>query len=72
MNRPGYLRNRRWTPLEVAIWFSALIVEITIVILVVTRVVGPWALLIGSGIVAAVSLLGYRAETEQKKRNADD
>jgi hypothetical protein len=72
MIRPGYPRKRPWAPLEVAIWFLALIIMITVGILVVTKVVGPWALIFGSGIVAAVGLLRYRAETERANRNVDD
>jgi Flp pilus assembly protein TadB len=56
----------------VAIWLFALVAMITIGILFVTKVVGSWALLVGSGIVVAVALLRYRAETERAKRNADD
>lgn len=66
------LQSRRWTPLEVGICLSALIVTITLVVLVATDVVGSWALLVACAIAAAVSLMRYRAETEQKKRNADD
>jgi hypothetical protein len=56
----------------VAIWLSALIVTIILGILVVVKVVGPWALLIGSAITMIVCLLGYRAESERAKRSADD
>lgn len=62
-----YLQSRRWTPLEFGIWLSALIVTITLVVLVVTDVVGSWALIVASAIAAAVSLLRYRAETEKRK-----
>jgi len=55
-----------------AIWLLALVIVITVGILVVTKVIGSWALLISSGIVAVVGLLGYRAETERANRNADD
>jgi hypothetical protein len=56
----------------VAIWLLALLVIITMGILVATKVIGSWALLVSSGIVAVVGLLGYRTETEQANRNADD
>jgi Flp pilus assembly protein TadB len=60
------------TPFEVRIFFSALIVTIALVVLAATDVVGPWALLVACAIAMAVSLMRYRAEIEQKKRNADD
>jgi uncharacterized membrane protein len=72
MNRPGFPQSRRWTSPQVAIWLSALIVTITLGILVVTNVVGPWVLLIQIGITVVVSLLAYRAQTERANRNADD
>ena len=72
MTKFGYLRRRGLTPVEVRIFFSALIVTITLVVLVATDVVGSWALLVACAIAMAVSLMRYRAETEQKKRNADD
>jgi UPF0716 family protein affecting phage T7 exclusion len=67
-----YFQSKRWTALEVGVWFSVLIVTITLVILVATNVVGSWALIVACAIVAAVGLMRYRAETEQKKLNADD
>jgi hypothetical protein len=67
-----YLQSRQWTPFEVGVWLSALIVTITLVALVATNVVGSWALIVACAIVAAVSLLRYRAETKREKRNADD
>jgi Flp pilus assembly protein TadB len=68
----GYLQSRGWTPLEVRIFLAALIVTITLVVLVATAVMGSWALLVACAIAGAVSLMRYRAETEQKRRNADD
>lgn len=68
----NYFQRKRWTTLEVGIWFSVLIVTISLVFLVATNVVGSWALIVACAIVAAVGLMRYRAETEQKKRNADD
>ena len=50
---------------------SALIVTITLGILVVTKVIGSWALIIMSAIAAVVGLLRYRSEAAQKKRDAD-
>lgn len=72
VSKPGYFRNRQWTRLEVALWLIALAFTITSGILVVTKGVGHWMLPVGGGIAAAVGLMRYRAETEQKKRNADD
>jgi hypothetical protein len=65
---PGYPQSRkRWTPLEVVIWLSALIVTITLGVLVVTKVIGPWALVVMGAIGAGVGLLRYRVETKQEK-----
>ncbi len=72
VNKPGYLRNRRWTRLEVTIWLFALAFMITSGILVVTQVVGHWVLPVGGGIAAALGLMRYRAETERANRNVDD
>jgi hypothetical protein len=45
---------------------------ITSGILLVTQVVGHWVLPVGGVIAAALGVMRYRAETEQKKRSADD
>jgi len=67
---PGYLRNRGWTPVDVAIWLVALLVVIIIQTLSVIGVIGSWGLLAGSGVAMAVGFWRYRAETEQNMRNA--
>ncbi len=72
MNKLGYLRNRGWTRLEVAIWLFLLAFMITSGILLVTQKAGHWMLLVGGVIAAALGFMRYRAETEQKRRNADD
>lgn len=72
MKRPAYPRNRRWTRREVAIWISTLAFIIIAGILVVTQVVGHWALPVGAGIAAAVGLMRYRAETKQARQSTDD
>jgi hypothetical protein len=69
VSKPHYLRDRGWTRIEVAVWLLALVAMITIGILFSTKTVGSWALFVGVGIVGAVTLLRYRAETEQKKRD---
>jgi hypothetical protein len=56
----------------VAIWSSALIITIILGILLVTQVVGTWVILIQIGLAMGVSLLHFRVEIEQKKREADD
>jgi Flp pilus assembly protein TadB len=68
----NYFQRKRWTTPEVRIWFSALIVTIALVFLVATNLVGSWALIVACVIVAAVGLMRYRTETEQRKRDADD
>lgn len=72
MTRTDHQKNRRWTPPEVGIWLLALLLIIVIGILNVTNVVGPWTLVVGGGVVTAVGLLRYRAETERASRNTDD
>jgi hypothetical protein len=67
----GYLRDRRWTRLEVAIWLFALVFAITSGVLLATDVVGDWVLPVGGVILLALGLMRYRAETRQKKRSAD-
>lgn len=71
MIRFDYLQSRGLTPLEVKICLSALIVTITLVALVATDVIGPWALLVACVIAGAVSLMRYRAEIDQKKQSPD-
>jgi hypothetical protein len=61
-----------WTPLEVTIWFLAIIFAIVAGILFLTEVIGPWVLIIEGAIATVVGLMRYSAETEQVKRNADD
>jgi Flp pilus assembly protein TadB len=72
LKMPDYLRNRGLSRLEVAISLFALAFVIVGGILVVTQVVGHWVLPVAGGIAAAVGLMRYRAETEQKKRNTAD
>jgi len=63
--------NRRWTPLQIAVWLLALLVVIALGILVATNLVGTWALLIGNGIAVVVGLLAYRAETQRANRHVE-
>lgn len=57
--------KRQWTRVEVALWFFALVVMITVGILVLIKVVGSWALFVGSVTVFAVLSLRYRAEIKR-------
>jgi hypothetical protein len=57
--------KRQWTRGEVVLWFLALIVLITVGILVLTHVVGSWALFVGSVTVFAVVSLRYGAEIKR-------
>jgi MFS superfamily sulfate permease-like transporter len=72
MNKPGNAQKWRWTPFLTTVWVAALIVVLAVVILVVTGVVGSWALLVNSAIVMAVILLGYREERKPAKRSSHD
>lgn len=55
-----------------AIWLFALVFAITTGILLATQLVGNWVLPVGGMIVLALGLMRYRAEAEQKRRDADD
>jgi Tfp pilus assembly protein PilE len=66
---PRYLRNRGWTPVEVAIWLIVLGAMILIAILFFTDVVGSGPIIMASLVSAALALQRYRVETEQKKQN---
>lgn len=68
----GYLKSRGWTRLEGAIWLIAMAVVIVSEILLVAGVVGHWVLFLGGAILLALGLMRYQAETNQKRRNADD
>lgn len=70
--KADYLKRRGWTRGEVAIWLFALAFVIIGGILLVTEVVGHWVLPVGGVIVLALGVMRYRAEAEQKRRNADD
>ena len=68
----GYLQSKRLTPLEVAIWISALIITIILGVLFVTKVVGTWAVLIPGGLAMGLGLMRYRAETAQREKRKTD
>lgn len=57
--------KRKWTRGEVVLWFFALIVIVTAGILVITKVVGSWALFVGSVTAFVVTSLRYRAEIKR-------
>lgn len=57
--------KREWTRAEVVLWFFALIVFIVAGILVFTKVLGTWALFVGTLTVFAVLSLRYRAEIKR-------
>jgi Flp pilus assembly protein TadB len=67
----GFLRNRGWSRLEVAIWVFGLALILIAVVLVIIAVAGNWLLLVAGVIPVAIGLMRYRAEAEQKKRSAD-
>lgn len=62
MTRRDYLRNRRWTRLEVVIGALAVGVLVIAGVLLVTRGTGSWATLIGCVLGAVLGVLRYRAE----------
>lgn len=63
----GYLRNRHWTRLEVAIWLFAVAFMVIGGALVLTQAVGYWVLAVGGVIAASLGLMRYRADAEWKK-----
>lgn len=64
VNRSVYVGGRRWTRLEVAIWFFALAFVIASGILLVTQAVGHWVVLVGGMIAVTLGLMRYRAENQ--------
>jgi uncharacterized membrane protein len=56
-----------WTRREALIWLLALIVAIILGVLIVTNVLGSWALLVAPFLALGVGLMRYRAGV---KRNA--
>lgn len=68
---PKYLRNRGWTPVEVAIGLLLAVAWITFEVLVDAEVVESLPFFVLSFLAAALALHRIRVETEQKRRNAD-
>jgi len=60
----AYLRNQRWTRLEVAMWLFALAFITIGGVLVAAQVVGHWVLPVGGVMAAALGLMRYRAEAK--------
>lgn len=63
MAKPSGLISHPWTRLEIAVWLSALVVVIALVVLVITNVLGPWAIILASVIGSAVGWMRYQRET---------
>lgn len=72
MNMAGYLRKRRWTPIEVAIWLIALLALIVGGILFATSRSGSWAILVSCVLVVVLALVRYRVEAKRVNQNARD
>lgn len=62
----GFLRNRGWSRLEVAIWVFGLAFILVAVILVILEVAGSWLLLVAGVIPVAIGLMRYRAEETKR------
>jgi hypothetical protein len=67
MVKPSRLKSLPWTRREIAVWVSALIAVITLGVLVITNVLGSWALIPASMIGSAVGLLRYRRERASRR-----
>lgn len=63
MIKPSCLITHPWPRVEIAVWISALMAVITLEVLVIINVFGPWALILASVIGGAVGLMRYRRET---------
>ena len=64
--------EREWTPLEIAIWLSALVVTIILGVLVVMDAIGSWAVIVPGAMGVIVALWRYRVEAERKKQTPED
>jgi Flp pilus assembly protein TadB len=62
----------KWTPLEVAIWLSALIITIILGVLVVTDAVGSWAVVVPGAMGVTGALWRFRVEAERKRQSPED
>lgn len=65
-------REGQWTPLEVGIWISTLIITITLGGLVVTDSVGTWAVVVPGAMGVIAALWRYRVEAVRKKQSPED
>jgi uncharacterized membrane protein YoaK (UPF0700 family) len=59
-----YFNGKPWTRREVLIWLLVLIVAVILGVLIVTNVLGSWALLVASIFSLGVALMRYRAEAK--------
>jgi predicted anti-sigma-YlaC factor YlaD len=64
--------ENKWTPLEIAIWLSALAVTIILGIMVVTEAIGSWAGIVPGAMGVLLALWRYRVEAERKKQTPED
>ena len=67
-----FIGEGQWTPLEVAIWVSALIVTITLGVLFVTGAVGSWVVVVPGAMGVIVAAWRYRVEMKRKKQTPRD
>ncbi|HXR59983.1 MAG TPA: hypothetical protein VN732_01525 [Solirubrobacterales bacterium] len=59
--KPVDFNGQRWTRREVLIWATALIVAGVVAVLIVTNVLGSWALFVAPVLALSVGLMRYRA-----------
>jgi Flp pilus assembly protein TadB len=64
--------GREWTPLEIAIWLSALAGTIVLGVLAVTGAIGSWAAIVPGAMGVIVALWRVRVEAERKKQTPED
>jgi len=62
----------QWTPLEVAIWLSALIITIILCVLAVLDAVGSWAVVVPGAMGVIMALWRFRVEDKRKKRISEE
>jgi fatty acid desaturase len=60
-----YFNGKPWTRREVLIWLSALILAVILGVLIVTNVLGSWALLVAPFLASGVGLMRFRAEKQR-------
>lgn len=64
--------GKEWTPLEIAIWLSALVVTLVLGVLMATDAIGSWVVIVPGAMGVIMALWRYRVEAERKKQTPED